>query len=393
MKVLYSLPHPGDSLSVERAGHIGRANALLRGLEELGHDVVRVEASGAKPALAAVSAYRRILKDRIPRAIALPLRDAGRVRHGKRHAARLIELTREHRPDIILETHLAFMLSGCLASKATGIPLVVEDIAPAWEEERVYGAGLKKTARQVYGRVTEQAGLLVAVNETIKSYLRQEGVAEKKIAVVENGIDSRFCAGAVDGARRRAEYGIGGDETAIVFVGSFQPYHRVDLLIEAFARIAPVGPAKLLLVGDSSLSERAKSLAKAHGIDDRTIFAGRVPSTDVASFVAAADICVMPATNDYGNPMKMYEYMALGKPVVAPDKPPIREIATHDVDALLFPQDDVAALSAALKALIDDGGLRQRLGARTRERVSDCTWLDRARALQDAIVRAGLVQG
>ncbi|MDH3637402.1 MAG: glycosyltransferase family 4 protein, partial [Gammaproteobacteria bacterium] len=268
--------------------------------------------------------------------------------------------------------------------------LVIDDIAPIWEEEQQYGVGLKKSARGIYRQVTDQAKLLIAVNETIKRHLQKEGLPEEKIAVVENGIDGHLFYPGVDGRELRTRHGILGDEVVIVFVGSFQPYHRVDLLLHAFARVDTSKPIRLLLVGEGKYTPEARLVADNLDVLDRTIFTGRVPYDRVAAYAAAGDICIMPATNEYGNPMKVYEYMALGKAVLAPDQQTITDIATHNLNAYLFERENVEAISKAMQRLVDDTALRYRLGRQAGKLAAEHTWQKRAERMIWSIEQAGI---
>jgi glycosyltransferase involved in cell wall biosynthesis len=270
-----------------------------------------------------------------------------------------------------------------LASRASGVPLVLDDVAPAWEEEQQYGVGLKRAARAIHREVTAQARLLVAVNQTLRQHLLADGQPAKKVIIVPNGIDASLFRADLDGAPIRARYGIPPEAIVIGFVGSFQPYHRVDLLLRAFAQVADAR-ARLLLVGQGITSAASQAQAEQLGITARTIFTGSVPYAQVPSYLAAADIAIMPATNDYGNPMKVYEYMAMGKAVVAPEQPTIAEIATHGENAYLFAREDVTAMAAALNALIADSALRERLGAQGRRHAAEQTWQKRAEQLIEA---------
>src|SRR5688572_27736476 len=138
LKILYSLPHPADRLGSQGAGHVVRATALLDALQSLGHEVIRLEASTSSEAKLSVNLYRKLIRNIIPRVIALKMRDAGRIRYSKKYASRLIEKAKEIQPDLILETHIAFSLAGKIASETMGIPLVLDDCSPAWEEEQQY---------------------------------------------------------------------------------------------------------------------------------------------------------------------------------------------------------------------------------------------------------------
>src|SRR5262249_9581762 len=103
------------------------------------------------------------------------------------------------------------------------------------------------------------------------------------------------------------------------FVGTFAPWHGLDLLVQAFARVADRFDAKLVLVGDGPERARIEQLCRSSGLAQRVAFAGTVSYADLPRYVAAFNIGVMPDSNDYGSPVKVFEYMASGKPVVVPD--------------------------------------------------------------------------
>ncbi len=389
MNILYSLPHPADSLASGQAGHVIRAAALLGALERLGHHIQRVEAARSGGAKASVSLYRNVVRRFLPRPIAMRLRDRMRIRHGQRYAQKLLALIEQRRPDLILETHIAFSRAGMLASRLSGVPLVLDDVAPAWEEEQQYGVGLRRAARAIHTEVTAQAHLLIAVNQTLAKQLVEDGAPPEKVIVVPNGIDAELFRADLDGAPIRARCGIPPDAVVIGFVGSFQPYHRVDLLLRAFAQLEDAH-TRLLLVGQGITSAACQNLAAQLGIGARAIFAGAVPYAQVPSYLAAADIAVMPATNAYGNPMKVYEYMAMGKALVAPDQPTITEIAQHGESAYLFPPEDITAMARALQTLISDSALRQRLSIHGQALAAQHTWPKRAEILQQALTERGI---
>lgn len=384
MKILYSLPHPADRLGAQGAGHLVRASSLLKALRELGHEITQMEAA-ATGSTASVRAYRGIVKRLIPRRIAIVLRDWGRIQYGKDYGERLVQAIAKDRPDVILETHIAFSLAGKIASQRTGIPLVLDDCAPSWEEEQQYGVGLGGHARRIHREVTGQASILVAVNDTLHRLLVEGGASPDKVITIRNAIDPGFLVqGNADPTVRR-QLGLAPDEVVIVFVGSFQPSHRVDLLLHAFCQMPGRQKTRLLLVGSGQAYSAARALASSLGLSGNVTFTGGVSYEEVPSYLAAGDIAIMPAANDYANPMKIYEYMALGKPVVAPRQPTITEIVTDGEDALLFEPENIAAMADALSTLVHDPERRGRLGAAARLRASGQTWESRAVQLQDAL--------
>ena len=383
MRILYSLPHPSDRLAGARAGHIVRANALLDAMGRLGHEVESVEAATAPGAASASRAYRGLVKNRLPRPLALTLRDAGRFVLSHRAGRRLARAARAFRPDLMLETHTAFSLAGAIAATATAVPLVLDDVAPAWEESQQYGVGLPWLAARTYRRVTSAAALLVAVTEEIRDHLVAAGIDGDRIVMIENGIDPSRFHPAVDGRSHRAALGLSDETIAIVYVGSFQPFHGVPFLLEAFARAAAAGgPAMhLVLVGDGRTAGECRALVDRLDIRHKVIFTGAVAYAEVPALVAAADLAVIPASNDYGNSMKLYEYMAVGRPVIAPRLDAICRVAEHGRTAFLFERDRLASLAEALATLAAQPALRDRLGREAAATAAQHSWERRAAAL------------
>ncbi len=132
----------------------------------------------------------------------------------------------------------------------------------------------------------------------------------------------------------------------------------------------------LLVVGDGPARAALESRARELRVEARLRFTGVVRRTEVAGHVSAFDIALQPAANAYASPLKLFEYMALNRAIVAPDQPNIREILTNKVDALLFKQDDPLSFGAAVQKLADDAALRQRLAAAAADTVRkrDLTW-------------------
>lgn len=387
MKILYSLPHPSHRLDTKGAGHTVRANAILGALEALGAEVIRDQAA-QEGSQAAAQTYRQLVKKLIPRPLAMQMRDRARVAFGKQYGERLTAAVQQHQPDVILQTHIAFSLSGQMASAATGVPLVLDDVAPSWEEQQQYGVGSQKLAKETHQTLMAQARLCVAVSGPMRRFLEEDGIAPEKLITVPNGIDERTFNADADGAAIRAQYGFDAKTVVIVFVGSFQPYHRVDLLLKALGLVETERDVRLLLVGEGRTRSEAEATAQRVGVADRVIFTGHVDYQRVPEHVAAGDIAIMPATNTYGNPMKVYEYMAMGKAVLAPNQDTITEIGTHTHDLYTFEPEDIESMAGALKVVIEADGLRGRLGEQAAKTIaSEHTWTKRGQTLLAAIER------
>lgn len=382
--IAYHLPKPGERLSDQRAGDTVRASALLAGLDRIGAPAEIYEAVGGRSVQLAVKGYRTGIKRFLPRQLVLPFRDAARIALSARQGERLGRDLAISRSDIILETHNCLSLSGLRASRRSGLPLIVDDVAPPWEADEIGGVGLRSLHRRVFAALSRHSALMIAVNSTLAECLAKAGVPTEKIAIVENGADLDRFKPPADRTAQCRHLAINTESPVLAFVGSFQAFHRAASLIAAFASL-PSRNATLLMIGDGPGKAECESMVSQAGLTNRVRFFGRLPNDEVPAVLAAADIAVLPATTDYCNPMKLYEYLAMGLAIVAPDKPTVRDIVTHNHSAFLFAPNDKDALAFALNTVIGDEGLRARLSANALSGRAHIGWDARAQSLLSAI--------
>jgi glycosyltransferase involved in cell wall biosynthesis len=279
---------------------------------------------------------------------------------------------------MIYERYAIFAEAGSRAARRAGIPHVLEVNYTAHTPlVRPRSALLKPLAVAADRRLFAGARLLVAVSSYLREHLiRDYGIAPERIVVTPNAADpARFDPQVtpiadVGGVSLAGKFVIG-------FVGTFAPWHGLSLLMEAFQRIAVAQPhAVLLLIGDGP--ERAGIVERAAlaGLSDRVLFAGEVANTALAPYVARFDAAVLPDTNEYGSPMKLFEYLAMARPVVAPDYGPVHDVLDDGDTGLIFTRRDAAALADRLATLITDRERARALGMRGREALlTQRTWL------------------
>jgi glycosyltransferase involved in cell wall biosynthesis len=177
------------------------------------------------------------------------------------------------------------------------------------------------------------------------------------------------------------------------YAGHLYPWKGVDVLIQALA-LEP--RARGLIVGGHPAERdraRVEALARELGIAARVEFSGLVPPGDVARHLARASVLVVPNTasamsDRYTSPLKLFEYLMMGRPIVASDLPALREVLTHEETALLVPAGDPTALAGAVTRLMDDPALAASLAARARALAPAFTWSARAARLEAALAAA-----
>jgi glycosyltransferase involved in cell wall biosynthesis len=183
-------------------------------------------------------------------------------------------------------------------------------------------------------------------------------------------------------------------DTVVVFAGAFRAWHGATRLIEAMRAIHSRGrrDIKAVLIGTGP--ELAAAQSAAQGLDTVT-FTGALPHESMPSALAAADIGVAPfdvsrhaplQIDFYWSPLKIFEYMAAGLPVVAPRLDRLTRIIGHDREGILYDSRGPDALASAILGLADDAGLRRRLGSAARARaVEQFSWQSHCQALERAI--------
>ncbi len=306
-----------------------------------------------------------------------------------RGAVPLIE--RAH-PDFIYQRYARFSWAGVAASLRTKRPLFLEyNGSEVWVGRHWDRVGSLDLLERYERLNLDAAARIFVVSEVERRNLEARGVAAEKIIVNPNGVDvERFGPGA-GGAEARREFGIADDEVVVGFVGTFGPWHGVEKLAEAIKSIREDLAVRFLLVGSGSLHAEVEQRLEAEIRAGKVIFTGAVAHRRVPALLDACDILVAPhvpladGSEFFGSPTKVFEYMAMGKAIVASRLGQIGEVLSHRETALLVEPGNVVELAAALEELIEAAELRATLGARAREAaVENYTWVHNARRVLQA---------
>ena len=313
-------------------------------------------------------------------------------------AGRILE---RHPAGLVYQRFDAGNHAGVILSRRYGVPLVLEYNGsevwigdhwnrPAWW--RSIAVGLEEVNLR-------HADLIVVVSGVLRDALVGRGVEPERIHVQPNGVDPALYSPEVDGAVVRSRLGLEG-RTVVGFVGTFGAWHGAKRLARAAVRVIRSRPeTRFLFVGDGPDRAEAEGILEREGVGGSVVFTGMVPQAAGPEHLAAMDIVAAPHVRNpdgsrfFGSPTKLFEYMAMGRGIVASDLDQIGETLEHDRTAILVPPDDEEALCPAILRLVDDPGLRARLGAAARRRaVERHGWDGHVRGLIDAMRKGGLVQ-
>lgn len=332
-----------------------------------------------------LSAVRRLLPDAL-----VPL--AARV-YDVACARRLVAQGRRLEADVLYERHALYQKAGGKAARRLGIPWLLEVNAPLAHEEAALGR-LKDAARAQRHETAKwrSADAVLVVTAVLRDMLVEFGADPERIHVVPNAVDPhRFLAPRDPQAKRR--FGVEG-RFVLGFLGFPRPWHGLDLVVAALAdaRGGALADAVLLVGGEGPSVEPLRRLAKEAGLEGRVVAAGPIDRADVPAFLDAFDVALQPRATAYASPLKLFEYLARGLPVVAPRQANIREVVEHGRDAWLFEPDDASDLKRALEELGADEALRARLGRAARRRIEEggFTWDRNAERVEQLCRRLGV---
>ena len=291
---------------------------------------------------------------------------------------RLYRAAVKERPLFIYERYSIYNLAGLVVSGLTRIPLIEEVNAPLAHEKKQYGTiHFPAVAQFVETLIINGSCKTIAVTGVLKDMLAQNGADPEKIVVMPNGVTPH------EYSVRDFREGDRGDdkEKVLGFIGWFREWHGLESLIHAFAaREWYKKNLRLLLVGEGPLRARLEQDIHRLGLEKYVTITGAVSRDRLGAYLDRIDIALQPAATSYASPMKLIEYMAAGKAIVAPDQPNIRELLVHGENAVLFDPDNLDDLAHQIEALAADGEKIYRLGKAARKTVETrhLTWDDNA---------------
>ena len=267
-------------------------------------------------------------------------------------------------PDFLYKRHARYDVGALYAAQHARIPAVLEVncLFTGRQYHQFEPLALNALAARLERRALSLPTAVLAVSTPLSRDI--DATARIRSVVLPNGADpERFDPMRANPDGVRSRYGLR-DALTVGWAGVVREWHGLELLLEALVHVPA---AHLLIVGDGPARPAFAQRAAALGVGERVVITGRVPHAEMPDHLAAMDIAVVASDlTGVASPMKLVEYMAMGRAVVAPRLDNIRDLVTDDSNGLLFTADDSASLADVLRRLAGDSALRVRLGRNAR---------------------------
>jgi glycosyltransferase involved in cell wall biosynthesis len=279
-------------------------------------------------------------------------------------------------PAAFYQRHCRFAIAGALLSSRSRVPLILEYNGPeGWIADHWDPTPFRSWVRLCEEVTLRSAARIIVVSEVLRLELLDRGIPADRIRLNPNAVDPGYFSPGPGREQGRRELGVKPDEVLVGFAGSFSLWHGIEVLEQTIVRLlGNQAPTRLrfVLMGNGLLHGAMRSALAAYEKTGDVIFTGSVPSNKVVEYLDASDILVSPhipmpdGSRFFGSPTKIFEYMAMGKGIVASRLEQIAEVLEHDRTAWLVTPGDVNELSEAILRLAMDPAKRKELGEAAR---------------------------
>ncbi|HEX7879936.1 MAG TPA: glycosyltransferase family 4 protein, partial [Candidatus Eisenbacteria bacterium] len=378
-------------------GSVSHTLGVINGLREAGHEV-DIIAADAIPGLESSGLHQTIIS---PRGEIRIHDEAAMLAYHHHFVAEAQQVIKSRKPDFLYQRHAVFNATGAVLANIFDIPLLLEANHTEVGAKAMWSRlQFRRLGEQFERAAFDSADAIVAVSAIGAAALAKVGADPDKILVNPNGVDPKVFRPDIDGTALRARLGFRHDDVVAGFLGTFTRWHGVLFLAEQVPALVPRHPdARFLFMGDGDLRSAVEDQLKRAGVADRAVFTGLIPHHAVPEHLAACDVLISPhlpfedGTPFFGSPTKLFEYMAMGRAVVASNLGQIGDVIEDRKSGMLYGPGMAGEFVEAMDRVLADGAERALLGQNARRRVeTEYTWrrnAERAVAFLAERVRAG----
>jgi glycosyltransferase involved in cell wall biosynthesis len=384
----------GSQITV--GGALTHESGILSGFRDAGYRIALVTAFPVAEQLAQVV-------DEV--VVVPPLPRHARVNSGLAHLAlnaplreTALKLGERIKPAFVYQRHAYFVGAGVEIASLLRVPLVLEwngsEVFDWWHVgshllPRRLAAPLVRAAAMIEEGVVSRATVVAAVAEPARDMAIEAGAKPKNVIVVPNGVRLAAIDATLSSAHANPMGPVTGIRATLGWVGSFGPWHGAEMVVRVLGKL----PADIaaVMIGDGVELNQCRALAEKLGVAGRVEFTGELPHPSAVQRLAACDVLVsshvgVPGTSFYGSPTKIFEYMAIGKPIVAASLGQIGSVLHDGTNARLFPPGDLEAFARAIDNVLASSDKGASLAAQARKDAAEQhSWLRRAELILNAL--------
>jgi glycosyltransferase involved in cell wall biosynthesis len=296
------------------------------------------------------------------------------------------------KPDFIYKHHHDFHYGGAKVKKKTGIPFILHiDGVTTWVKEKwgkVYNHRLLKISEEIE---IYNSDAIVVPSENLKNQvLDLFDVPDHKVFAAPNGVDNDKFYPEISGKRIRKKYNLD-NKFVFGFTGTFGDWHGVDVMAESVKYIKDSIPnAFFLFVGDGNLRPKLDEILKRDNVEHLAHITGFMPYKEIPEFLSASDVLLAPSVNNpdipfFNSPVKLFEYMAMEKPIIATEVGQQKDVFQHEINSLIVRENDPKHLAEAMIRLYKDKELCKRISSGARkDAIEKYDWKVNAEIIIDA---------
>ena len=385
MRILYYSPHPHLRME-DQTGYGTHMREMIAAFKGLGHEVhiliagrQAVNAKSVPLPQPQTLSRNKVLKSLIPRLIWETLKDVQLIQLDRTNKRQLSQIVAQVNPDIIYERSHYGMVSGIAVAKAHHIHHILEVNSPNVEERmKLSGRSLLSFRASKKDRwAFANSNHVLTVSTHLAEHLEITRIAQKWSTTPNAIRPGQHKESEVDLQRSALHL----DDAAVVlgFVGSIFPWHGVDLIIEAVAHLREQGKnVQAMIIGDGTIRKELEALADSFHLTDEIRFVGSVAQRDTFAYTDLCDILIMPKSNAYGSPVKIFEYALSAKPCIVPNTSPVTEVFEHGQDGWVV-DSRLNAIVSAIESILDSPQKAEQCAHRWHNKViSKHTWRNNA---------------
>lgn len=339
---------------------------LLNAIQKINHDAFFVS-SGRVKLPDWVNYYfipHNKLMRNLPEVLNLP--------YNTRVIRKLQPILKYESPDFIYQFHHDFIISGSLLKRETGLPFFLQcEGVQQWTKlnwGKLYFPKLLKDAEEIQW---QNADHIFTVSEQVKKLMVEYGVEDKKITVNPSRVDTQVFHPNISGAEIRRKYDLE-DKFVIAFTGTFAQWHGVEVLAESIKYIkSNIKNSIVLFIGDGILRPKIEEIIKRDNVEDFSIITGIVPFDEMPEYLAACDILVTPGVSNsdtefFNSPIKLFEYLAMGKAIIASSVGQQNDVIQDGINGMLIPEKNPEAIADTVFRLFKERDLADRIALQAR---------------------------